>query len=100
MELALIVQGMKMWWLYDSDDYEYQVSDPFYCILILYTYVSQPQPSLPISYDLMLYFFMQSWQMLSPDGILASQKVHAAVTGLLLVLDATANNTGYTENSY
>jgi hypothetical protein len=29
MELALIVQGMKMWWLYDSDDYEYQVSDPF-----------------------------------------------------------------------
>jgi hypothetical protein len=38
--------------------------------------------------------------MLSPDGILASQKVHAAVTGLLLVLDATANNTEYIENSY
>jgi hypothetical protein len=32
--------------------------------------------------------------MLSPDGILASQKVHAAVTVLLLVLDATTNETG------
>lgn len=73
---------------------------PSFWPLLLYTYVSQPQPSLPISYDLMLYFFMQSWQMLSPDGILASQKVHAAVTGLLLVLYATANNTGYIENSY
>jgi hypothetical protein len=43
-------------------------------------YESQPQPSLPILYDLTLYFFIQSGQMLSPDGILASQKVHAAVT--------------------
>jgi len=36
---------------------------------------------------------MQSEQTLSPNGILASQKAHAAVTVLLLVVDATTNNT-------
>ncbi len=43
---------------------------------------------------------MQSGQMLSPNGILASQKVHAAVTVLLLVLDTITNNTGYAGKSY
>lgn len=84
-----------MWWLYDSDDYEYQVSDPFSC-----TYLSQPQPSLPRSYDSILYFFMQSEQTLCPNGILASQKVHTAVTVSLLVLDATTNNNRHAGMSY
>jgi hypothetical protein len=39
----------------------------------------QPQPSLPSSKVLMLYFFMQSGQTLCPEGILALQKVHTAV---------------------
>jgi hypothetical protein len=43
---------------------------------------------------------MQSGQMLSPNGILASQKLHAAVTVLLLVLDAAANSTGYAGENY
>jgi hypothetical protein len=38
---------------------------------------------------------MQPEQKLSPNGIFASQKAHAAVTVLLLVLDDPTNNTGW-----
>ena len=43
---------------------------------------------------------MQSWQMLSPNGIIASQKVHAAAATLLLsVLDVNPNNMGYIDRA-
>ena len=42
---------------------------------------------------------MQSWQMLSPNGIIASQKVHAAATLLLSVLDVNPNNMGFIERA-
>jgi hypothetical protein len=38
--------------------------------------------------------------MLSPNGILASQKLHAAVTVLLLVLDAASNKIAYAKENY
>jgi hypothetical protein len=43
---------------------------------------------------------MQSGQMLSPNGILASQKVHAAVSVSVLVLDAASNRKGYARKNY
>jgi hypothetical protein len=43
---------------------------------------------------------MQSGQTLSPNGIIASQKVHAAVPVPLFVLDATTNNIEQRRRSY
>jgi hypothetical protein len=38
--------------------------------------------------------------MLSPNGILASQKLHAAVTVSLLVFDVASNNIAYEGENY
>jgi hypothetical protein len=62
-----------MWWLNDGNDFVYQFLTPKKRI-----HLSQPQPSVPKSKGLMLYFFMQSEQALWPKEILALQKIHAA----------------------
>jgi hypothetical protein len=78
-----------MWWLYDLDDYSYQSLTPFSCF-----YLSQPQPSVAKSYDVILYFFMQSGQILRPNGISVLQKAHATVAPSISVLGDVSNKKG------
>jgi hypothetical protein len=77
---------MKVWWLYDLDDYVYQSLTPF-----SYFYLSQPQPSVPRSYNVILYFFMQSGQRLRPNAISVLQKAHATLAPFISVRSDVSN---------
>jgi hypothetical protein len=77
---------MKVWWLYDLDDYVYQSLTPF-----SYFYLSQPQPSVPRSYNVILYFFMQSGQRLRPNAISVLQKAHATLAPSISVRGDVSN---------
>jgi hypothetical protein len=75
-----------VWWLYDLDDYVYQSLTPF-----SYFYLSQPQPSVPRSYNVILYFFMQSGQRLRPNAISVLQKAHATLAPFISVRSDVSN---------